>query len=647
MLISDPDEILGPSLSPALFFSAPPAFQKRKTQIISSLPGGLLPMTHTPRRSVLSQFRLRPVRLGIGGRLVALHLLVLVSVTLLLGSIEVAFLQRSVRQDLGTRALGISRLVASVPQVIAAAELGRPDAALNSYINALHTQVGADYIVVGNAQGVRLAHPLPERLGKPMEGGDNALPLSGQEIVNEATGSLGPAVRGKVPIRAGLGKVVGVVSTGYLMPRIDFLAAQVARAILPWFLLTLALGTLGALLIARLLKRQILNLEPEQIAALVGQHRGVLAALPDGVIAVDAQGQVTLANEQAAELLGLGTASLPAELEQFWPELLAVPQSSPLRNLGLNLRGSPVIMNLEPLSGDVAGGAGYVATFRNRAEVMRLAEELTQVRGFVEVLRAQTHEHLNRMHTISGLLQLGRPEEAIRVVRQEVRRDTDFRELLRGIQVPRLAALLTGKRDRANELGVNFTVEPGSELSPHWESVGETLITAAGNLIENAFEALRERSAKTGGGQAGGGQAGGGQAGGGQTGGGQAGGGQTGGGQAGGGQVTLSVGEDPEGLQLEVTDDGPGVPEALLPSLFEARVSSHGEGRGYGLRSVHTRVAALGGTLHYLRRGGLSVFQLSLPRTAVTGWLQDDWIRDEWIREEWPRQRQNTQETNK
>ncbi|WP_407571007.1 ATP-binding protein [Deinococcus altitudinis] len=559
-------------------------------------------MTRTASRFVPPRFRL-----GIGGRLVALHLAVLVSVTLLLGSIEVAFLQRSVREELGVRALGISRLVASVPQVVAAAGLGRQDAALNAYVGGLQRQVGADYIVVGDARGIRLAHPVPERLGKPMEGGDNVLPLSGREIVNVATGSLGPAVRGKVPIwAAGTGpdaggqvrsRVIGVVSTGYLMPRIDSLAAQVARAILPWFLLTLALGTLGALFIARLLKRQILNLEPEQIAALVGQHRGVLAALRDGVIAVDASGTVTLANEQAAELLTGspltdGARLLPAPLGPLWPELAAVPTDAPLRNLGLQLRGAPVIVNLEPLP-----AGGFMATFRDRAEVMRLAEELTQVRGFVEVLRAQTHEHLNRMHTISGLLQLGRPDEAIKVVREEVRRDADFRELLRGIQVPRLAALLTGKRDRAAELGLHFSVEPGSELSPRWESAGEALITAAGNLIENAFEALRT---------------------------------QAGAGTVEAGQVLFSVGEDPEGLQLEVTDNGPGVADHLSTTLFEARSSSRGAGRGYGLSNVSTRISALGGTLQYLRRGPLTVFQVSLPRSAA---VSGDPARSSWPRE--------------
>ena len=516
-------------------------------------------------------------RLGIGGRLIALHLVVLLTLTLLLGGIEVVFLQRNVQDELGARALSISRLVATIPLVMQAAELGQQDAAMNAYVNRLSARVGADYIVVGDVRGIRLAHPVADRLGKPMEGGDNAQPLAGHELVNTATGSLGLSVRCKVPIRSASGRVVGVVSTGYLMPRVRSLALRVARAILPWFLLTLALGTLGALLIARLLKRQILNLEPEQIAALVGQHRAVLAALREGVIAVDASGNVTLANENAARLLGQELSSTVQTrrllLSELWPELAAVRHDHPLRNLGLQRRGLPVIVNVEPLQ-----GGGFVASFRDRAEVVRLAEELTQVRGFVDVLRAQTHEHLNRMHTISGLLQLGRPDEAIKVVREEVRRDTDLRELLRGIQVPRLAALLTGKRDRAAELGLNFMVEPGSELSARWETAGEALLTAAGNLIENAFEALRGAS---------------------------------------GGTVILSVGEDPEGMQLEVTDDGPGVPSAIVPLLFERGTSSRGQGRGYGLTNVTTRVTALGGSVRYLRRGPLTVFQISLPSSAA------------------------------
>ncbi|MFC4454994.1 sensor histidine kinase [Deinococcus sonorensis] len=516
-------------------------------------------------------YSLRP---GIVGRLVVLHLLVLVSLTLLLGGIEVLFLQRSVRDELGQRALGTSRLVASMTEVVQAATRGQPDPAFNRTINRLRQNVGADYIVVGNVQGVRLAHPNAQAIGRPMEGGDNAGPLAGREIVSTARGSLGLAVRGKVPVRAANGRVVGVVSTGYLMPRIDRLAAQVARAVLPWFLLALLLGTVGAVVIARRLKREILNLEPEQIAALVQQHEGVLSALREAVIAVDRRGQLTLGNPRALAALDLSESQVPMPLAISWPELHAAlgalpPGSAPVRDLDVRLRGAPVLVNVERLA-----GGGLVASFRDRAELMRLAEELTHVRGFVDVLRAQTHEHQNRLHTLSGLLQLGRPQDALQLIRQEVQRDADLRGLLRDVAVPRLAALLIGKRERAAELGLGFHLEPGANLGAHWDSSSETLVTGAGNLIENAFEALRGQGQGT---------------------------------------VTVSIGEDPEGVQLEVMDDGPGVPPELTQRILERGFSTRGEGRGYGLALVLARVQASGGQLRHFRRGQQTVFQLSLP----------------------------------
>ncbi|ACO46495.1 sensor histidine kinase [Deinococcus deserti] len=519
--------------------------------------------------------------LGLQGRMVRWHLLVLCAMTTLLVGVQTWQFYREARERIGERAVIISRLVAQLPLVYQGAERGEPNPALNTQVNALRDEAKADFIVVGNAQGIRLAHPVPESLGRPMMGGDNDAPLAGREIVSVARGSLGLSVRGKVPIwaggRAGT-RVVGVVSTGYLMPRAWNLVAQALISLLPWFLLAMALGTAGAVWAARRLRAEILNLEPEQIAALAQQQRAVLAALREGVIAVDGTGQVTLASQRAIELLG--PVCTPAPLSELWPELAALTAgglSTRQQNLELTLRGQPVLVNLEPLNGqngapDAMGG-GFVSGFRDRAEALALADELTHARGFVDVLRAQTHEYQNRLHVLSGLLQLGRSEEALRVLNAEIQADAQFRQLLRDVQVPRLVALLAGKRERAQELGIDFHVAEGSCLSPLWERHADTLVTAVGNLTENAFEALAGQP----------------------------------------GEVTVLIGEDPEGMQVEVEDSGPGVPAALAETLFTQGVSSKGEGRGYGLAGVCARIQALGGALRHSRRGGRTVFQVSLP----------------------------------
>ncbi|MFC4425918.1 ATP-binding protein [Deinococcus navajonensis] len=523
---------------------------------------------------------------GLQGRLVRWHLLVLCTMTALLVVVQTWQFYREARGRIGERAITISRLVAQLPVVYQGAQAGRQNPALNAQVNALRDKAEADFIVVGNVQGIRLAHPVPSSLGQPMVGGDNAAPLAGREIISVARGSLGLSVRGKVPVwaggRAGT-RVVGVVSTGYLMPQAWHLVAQALVSLLPWFLLALGLGTAGAVWAARRLRAEILNLEPEEIAALAQQQRAVLAALREGVIAVNGAGQVTLASERATELLGPLRA--PAPLATVWPELAAVTAGGlPARqqNLELTLHGQPVLVNLEPL--ESRGGAGpdglhggFVSGFRDRAEALALADELTHARGFVDVLRAQTHEYQNRLHVLSGLLQLGRSEEALRVLNAEIHADTQFRQLLRDVQVPRLVALLAGKRERAQELGIDFQVAEGSCLSALWERHADTLVTAVGNLTENAFEALAGQP----------------------------------------GEVTVLIGEDPEGMQVEVEDSGPGVPPELSQTLFAQGVSSKGEGRGYGLAGVCARVQALGGQLRHTRRPGRTVFQLSLPAPGV------------------------------
>ncbi|MFD1730819.1 hypothetical protein ACFSC4_06610 [Deinococcus malanensis] len=175
---------------------------------------------------------------GLQGRMVRWHLLVLCAMTTLLVGVQTWQFYGEARERIGERAVVISRLVAQLPLVYQGAERGEPNAALNAQVNALRDEAKADFIVVGNVRGIRLAHPVPDSLGKPMMGGDNDAPLSGREIVSVARGSLGLSVRGKVPIWAGgeAGtRVVGVVSTGYLMPQAWNLVAQALISLLPGF----------------------------------------------------------------------------------------------------------------------------------------------------------------------------------------------------------------------------------------------------------------------------------------------------------------------------------------------------------------------------------------------------------------------------
>lgn len=513
--------------------------------------------------------RLGRGRLGIQARFFLLQALVFTLLTLILASIQVLVLRQNVQSQVGERALAISRSVALLPTIVEAMNDPAPAQVINPLANRIRERVGADYIVVGDIKGIRLSHPVPERIGQPMQGGDNDEPLAGKEIISVATGSLGTAIRGKVPIWKD-GQVIGVVSTGYLLPTVQSIARGVVGTILPWFGLALFFALVSSMFISRRIKREMLDLEPDQISSLVLQHRAVLSALQEGVLVIRGD-EVQIVNPRAAQMLDI--QNLPALLHQVWPELsssglLRRPGSE---NEALRLGQTPVLVTV------LEADAQQVVTFRDQAEIMQVAEELTHTRKYTELLRAQTHEFKNRLHTISGLIQLGQTEEALKVIGHESEQIDLLKGFIAQIEVPALAALVVGKVQRARELGIELGLEPGSALSSAWTPISEVLVMLSGNLLENAFEAVLKNPKEQG------------------------------------RKVWLLIGEDPEGLQIEVKDNGPGVAPELARKIYERGFSTRGEGRGLGLSLVRQQLGALGGSVVHLERGGQTVFQASIP----------------------------------
>jgi len=65
-----------------------------------------------------------------------------------------------------------------------------------------------------------------------------------------------------------------------------------------------------------------------------------------------------------------------------------------------------------------------------------------------------------------------------------------------------------------------------------------------------------------------------------------------------------------KGVVIEVSDDGPGVPQAIRETLFEPLVSARHGGSGLGLALARRIVAAHGGTIALV---GPSTFRIELP----------------------------------
>ena len=140
-----------------------------------------------------------------------------------------AFLSHQrIHAEVGQRALDVARVLAFAPAVRADVarydDTGLPkgpaatDELANGQLQLIASEVQKRtdvlFVVFTNDQGIRLAHPNRDELGKPVST-DPAEALAGRETVVAQSGTLGPSVRAKVPIlRPNSQQVVGEVSVG-------------------------------------------------------------------------------------------------------------------------------------------------------------------------------------------------------------------------------------------------------------------------------------------------------------------------------------------------------------------------------------------------------------------------------------------------
>src|SRR4051812_39270419 len=82
-------------------------------------------------------------------------------------------ISHAIERQIGERALSIAITTAERPDIIAGFQAGNPTEVLQPIASAIRERTGAEYVVIGNKDGIRYAHPVVERIGKKMVGDDN------------------------------------------------------------------------------------------------------------------------------------------------------------------------------------------------------------------------------------------------------------------------------------------------------------------------------------------------------------------------------------------------------------------------------------------------------------------------------------------
>ncbi|OIQ26428.1 sensor histidine kinase [uncultured Vibrio sp.] len=403
------------------------------------------------------------------------------------------YIKHAQEEEMGQKALGVASFLAKSPYVQRV--IADPANVHQDRFRDLTTMIGAAFIVIGDKDGIRLIHPIDERVGLPMKGGDNIRALShGEAYISFAQGSLGYSVRGKTAVFDDVGNIIGVVSVGYLVDRLEDRIEPFLAFLLAMALLVVIANAIISNYVSRRFQRAILGFEPEEIGRLYVELDVTMSTLKEGILGIDAKGNLRSINKSACDILGIDKESaLNKPLATVLPDsdLSVVLETGKVdHDIDIFLNNQKLIANRSPIIVDGVV-VGAVSSFRLRDEINVLSEQLSQTKAYAEMLRSQTHEHRNKLNTISGMVQMGELESVQKLIGQETAHYQSLIEFLREtIREPLIAGMLLGKTERARELGLGLVVEEGSRLEVLPERINPSdVVTILGNLIDNAFDA--------------------------------------------------------------------------------------------------------------------------------------------------------------
>ncbi|WP_218125199.1 sensor histidine kinase [Glycomyces harbinensis] len=491
------------------------------------------------------------------------------------------------------------RRVTQLAESLAASDLVRellpapaPEQTLAPQIQSDLERWQVSSVTLADAEGVVVASTNPLLIGTEPALGSGVLEGRGWRGETDLGGRT--ELVAQVPVigadGAAHGVQLGVAVVGHRVPSPFERLAGASPNLLLYLGVASVLGVAGSWMLARRIKRQTFGMEPREIAGLAEHREAMLYGIAEGVVALDPQQRVTLVNDVGRRLLDLPGDSVGRSLGELdlTGRLRDVLSGAVTGSDQVVLQGNRVlVVNRMPVSKD-GRALGAVATLRDRTELAQLERDLGSFRSTAEALRAQAHEFDNKLHTISGLIQIGEHDEVGSYI-DALNRHRQSLDLSIGgpIGDKAIAALLMAKSAQASERQVRLRMVEGSLLGPLSAADSADVGTVLGNLVDNAVDAaaglagaapLPRRSAAE-------------------------------------AWVAVEIRETEGAVHLTVTDSGPGVPPETAGEVFAHGYTTKAAAGEHGIGLALTRLVCEhhGGTVALADTAGGARFTAVLP----------------------------------
>ncbi|MFG2343524.1 sensor histidine kinase [Streptomyces phaeochromogenes] len=506
-------------------------------------------------------------RQTLAGEMLVLQLAIVVVVLLAVAAVSLAQSEATFNRVEGRRVAALAEQLAANPLVRSQLVRPAPLEALAPLVNSTQTQSGVTSVTVTDADGRIVSSTNATAIGDRLALGEGAAEGRGWSGSLTLDGSR--QLVAQVPVlgatQQNLGQYLGTVMIGEADPTVWQRLNGASSYLLAYLGIASGLGLVGSWLLARRVKRQTLGLEPREIAGLAEHREAMLYGIAEGVIALDPQHRLTLANDMGRRLLELPEDCVGQSLAELGIEgrlrdvLVGDRKGAPHERDEVVIRhGRVLVMNRMTVTKD-GRLLGSVTTLRDRTELARLEREIGSFRSSSELLRAQAHEFANQLHTISGLIEIGEEDEVVRYIRAlNQRRQSLDVTLSRRVRDTAVAALLMAKASLAAERKVSLRISDSTALDRLVPEDAADVATVVGNLVDNAVDAASVAGVAGAAGEADGHEA----------------------------WVEVELRQDASSVEIVVRDSGPGVTPELAREVFlhgfTTKAAQEGE-RGIGL----------------------------------------------------------------
>lgn len=506
---------------------------------------------------------------SLAGQFLVFQVVVVAVVLVAVAAVSVTQSESEFREVRGQRMIAVAENMASTPIVRERTEQGALDPFLQQTlapeVDRAVALSGATLAEILGPDGTVRASSDPSRVGATVDLGASRAD-EGRAWFGDADIDGTHSLVGQVPLLSTEGDVLAVASVSEQYPSVWTLLSGAGEGLLVYLGLGAALGLVASWLLSRRIKRHTRGLEVAEIASLADHREALLHSIREGVIAVNNEGEITLLNDSAQELLGVPGNAVGRRVDAVGidPAVVALLMSSDdvqaAKDTVITTRTRVLALSRRAATSQ-GMRIGTVTTMRDSTELAALQSQLSSHKSVTDTLRAQTHEFANQLHTISGLVQLGEYDSVRDLVGTLTRRRAEISDAVtQRISDPAVAALLIAKTSLAAESGVDLRLDPNSHLAALDPAMATDVITLLGNLIDNAVDVSVGATDAS---------------------------------------VTVRI-DDTDGLTISVIDTGPGVPEHLREAIFARGVTSKPEvpgGRGIGLALVRLVTAQHGGTI--------------------------------------------------